>query len=175
MGFDFSKNNGGVIAQQLCRGILLRELNGDQKALASVLAQVGKTQYTLFEGPYSMTVEQRQQHVALMTVELVYVMQLKTKYPGLSVYELLRNVFKDVSISSKDTDEDIYTPATPLLNFIYSLVMADHASLPSDQVNRLLLKCDCDPASMNISGLVVKLQPNEAFFETCVEVALICP
>ena len=27
--FDFSKNNGGVIAQQLCKGILLRDVNGD--------------------------------------------------------------------------------------------------------------------------------------------------
>ena len=110
-----------------------------------------------------------------MMIELVYVMQMKTKYPSLSIYDLLRNVFKDISISSRDTDPDIYTPATPLLNFIYNLVMADHASLPSDQVNRLLLKCDCDPSSMTISNLVVKLQPNETFFETCVEVALICP
>lgn len=100
---------------------------------------------------------------------------MKVKNPSLSVYDLLRNIFKDISISSKDSDEDIYTPATPLLNIIYSLVMADHASLSSDQVNRLLLKCDCDPSSISISNIVVKLQPNETFFETCVETALICP
>lgn len=102
-----------------------------------------------------MTVEQRQQHLALMMVELVYVMQMKAKNPSLPAYALLRNIFKDVSISSQNTDEDIYDPAEPLLNFIYSLVMADHASLSSDQVNRLLVKCGHDPNTMSISNLVV--------------------
>ena len=55
MAFDYHKNNGGVIAQQLCKRILLNSLD-DEVKLEQILPQhIGPVIRTLFEGPYSMT------------------------------------------------------------------------------------------------------------------------